>query len=87
MAITLTVNTNETAVLNVTGSESVGLQAEPSILIDRSTIYEGAMEWTPSAQAQTIEIANKKALDNIVINPIPNNYGLITWNGSILTVS
>jgi hypothetical protein len=87
MAITLTVNTNETAVLNVTGSESVGLEAEPSILIDRSTIYEGAMEWTPSAQAQTIEIANKKALDNIVINPIPNNYGLITWNGSILTVS
>lgn len=87
MAITLTVNTNETAVLNVTGSESVGLEAEPSILIDHSTIYEGAMEWTPSAQAQTIEIANKKAQDNIVINPIPNNYGLITWNGSILTVS
>ena len=87
MAITLTVSTNDAVTLNVAGSESVGLAAEPHIVVDRSIIYDGAYEWTPSESVQTIEIANKKALDNIIINPIPQNYGLITWNGSTLTVS
>lgn len=30
---------------------------------------------------------NKTTQQNIVINPIPSNYGLITWNGSVITVS
>lgn len=87
MAIKLTVNTNTDAVLAVNDSENIGLEAEPSIVIDRTTVYDGAYEWTPTDSVQTIEIANKKALENIKINPIPNNYGLITWNGSTLTVS
>lgn len=87
MAIKLTVNTNTDAVLAVNDSENIGLEAEPSIVIDRTTVYDGACEWTPTDSVQTIEIANKKALENIKINPIPNNYGLITWNGSTLTVS
>ena len=87
MSITLTVSTNDAVTLNVAGSESVGLAAEPHIVVDRSIIYDGAYEWTPSESVQTIEIADKKALENIRINPIPQNYGLITWNGSTLTVS
>lgn len=27
------------------------------------------------------------AFSKVTINPIPSNYGLITWNGSIITVS
>ena len=87
MAIKLTVSTNEAVALNIAGPESIGLTAEPYIVVDRSIVYDGAYEWTPSESVQTIEIANKKALDNIKINPIPQNYGLITWNGSTLTVS
>ena len=49
--------------------------------------YEGAYEWTPSASTQTIEIGGLRAIQDITINPIPSNYGLITWNGSTLTVS
>lgn len=49
--------------------------------------YEGVYEYTPSAEAQTVEIEGLKATENIIINPIPSNYGLITWNGSELTVS
>ena len=86
MAIRLTVNTDETALLNVS-SEAVTLNAETYIEIDRTEIYDGAYEWTPTDSVQTIEIADKKALENIKINPIPSNYGLITWNGSTLTVS
>ena len=87
MAITLTVNTNEAATLSIIGEDSVELNAESSIVIDRTVVYDGDYEWTPTEEAQTIEIANKKAVDNIIINPIPSNYGLITWNGSTLTVS
>ena len=87
MAIKLTVMTDESAVLNIANSESVGLNAEPHIVIDSTEIYDGAYEWTPSESVQTIEIANKKALDNIKINPIPSNYGLITWDGTTITVS
>ena len=36
---------------------------------------------------QVVEIANKKATADITIAPVPQNYGLITWDGSTLTVS
>lgn len=49
--------------------------------------YAGPFEFTPSAQAQEIEISGMMATRNITVNPIPSNYGLITWNGSALTVS
>lgn len=49
--------------------------------------YTGSVVVTPSAEAQTLETAGLMVSENIVINPIPQNYGLITWNGSKLTVS
>jgi hypothetical protein len=49
--------------------------------------YEGAYEVTPSRQSQVLPTALKNLSQNIVVNPIPSNYGLITWNGSTLTVS
>lgn len=50
-------------------------------------VYEGATEVTPSDTMQTLYTANRTLVTDIVINPIPSNYGLITWNGSTLTVS
>ena len=49
--------------------------------------YAGPYEYTPTEDTQTIAISHKMATENIVINPIPFNYGLVTWNGSTLTVS
>lgn len=49
--------------------------------------YSGPYEYTPTQGTQTVEISGKRATENIVINPIPSNYGLITWDGSVLTVS
>ena len=49
--------------------------------------YIGDYVITPSNAVQEIDIAKKVATRNIVINPIPENYGLITWDGSTLTVS
>lgn len=49
--------------------------------------YEGAYEFTPTESTQTVQIEGKKATQDIVINPIPTNYGRITWNGSFIKVS
>ena len=55
-------------------------------LIDAES-YDGPYRYTPTMEEQTIPINNKRATHDIVIDPIPSNYGLITWNGSVLTVS
>ncbi len=49
--------------------------------------YDGPYTFTPSAEAQIIPTQHKRMTENITIAPIPNNYGLITWNGAYLTVS
>lgn len=49
--------------------------------------YTGATIVTPSQSTQTLATADRVMASNIVINSIPSNYGLITWNGSTLTVS
>lgn len=49
--------------------------------------YTGDYTVTPSSETQTLQTNNLRMTDNITIEPIPNNYGLITWNGSVITVS
>ena len=49
--------------------------------------YPGAYEYTPTQETQVIEISGMMAAQNITIGAIPNNYGRITWNGSVITVS
>ena len=50
-------------------------------------VYSGPYTVTPSQSTQVLSTQNKKTTSNITINPIPSNYGLITWNGSYLKVS
>ena len=49
--------------------------------------YHGEYTWTPSAVAQVIPAAGLVAEQDFVIEPIPNNWGLITWDGTTITVS
>ena len=49
--------------------------------------YTGEYTITPSAEAQVLLTNNLRMTDNLTINPIPNNYGLITWDGATLMVS
>lgn len=49
--------------------------------------YDGAYTFTPSGETQEIQIGGMMASQNIVIEPVPSNYGLVTWDGSTLTVS
>ena len=49
--------------------------------------YEGEYTFTPTEEAQTIAIEQKLATADITIEAIPSNYGLITWDGTHITVS
>lgn len=49
--------------------------------------YKGEYEVTPTLETQILQTENLTMSGNVVINPIPSNYGLITWNGTVLTVS
>ena len=49
--------------------------------------YRGEYVFTPNTETQIVPIAGKIAERNITINPIPPDWGHITWDGSVLTVS
>lgn len=72
------------AVLNSVGTISAELIVSSVI---QTNPFTGDYEYTPSNEVQTIKINGLRAVQDIVIDPIPNNYGLITWNGSTITVS
>ena len=50
-------------------------------------VYTGQMEITPSTTEQVLATAEKVVTRNIVINPIPSNYGLITRIGAGIRIS
>lgn len=62
-------------------SASVGL---PAVVPHRT--FDGAYEVTPGDEAVVLETAGLVAVDNIIINPVPQTYGRVVWDGSTLTV-
>ena len=69
--------------LSGTGSLNGALNAYTG---NASPPFTGDYEYTPSEETQTIPINGKRATQDITINPIPSNYGRISWNGTTLTV-
>ena len=49
--------------------------------------YMGEYEATPSRHEQVFATAGKSMTADFTVNPIPHNYGLITYDGGTLTVS
>lgn len=74
-------------VLGVDGGELRPVQADMARIDYPYQPYIGPTVFTPSDTAQTVQAAGCLVTENITINPIPSNYGKITWNGQTLTVS
>lgn len=72
------------ATLSGVQSLTATLSLPQAVAVDE---YSGPYEFTPGNAPQVVAIANKKATADITIAPVPQNYGLITWDGSTLTVS
>lgn len=85
--LTLRVSDPDPIVLGLGEEQEAVLTAEPAVYVSIADYYEGPYAVTPDRTTQTLPIDNKTALHDIVVNPIPSCYGLITWDGSTLTVS
>ena len=49
-------------------------------------VYDGITEITPSQDTQVLQTSNKALTRNIIVNPIPEDYGRLLWSGNTLTV-
>lgn len=87
--ITLDVDVSEQYDMTVGGNDGYEVSTDSKIVINKigADPYEGEYVVTPTGAVQILATKGKTAVQNITIQPIPQNYGLITWNGSILTVS
>lgn len=85
MAINLKVQTTQTS-LKVSGSDGAKLTVDQGIPI-YPTDYTGTYKVAPTNRTQTLPTKGLMMSKDVVVDPIPSNYGLITWNGSTLTVS
>lgn len=88
MTIELTVG--EQPVIDLRIDDDVGIDlgvSEQIVIEDHDTLpYRGEYEFTPTEDVQTVHINGLRATRNITINPIPENYGRLTWTGNTLTV-
>lgn len=49
-------------------------------------VYDGITEVTPTTEQQVLQTYNKTVTRNIVVNPIPEDYGRLLYSGHTLTV-
>lgn len=74
--------------VDIQKQKSIQLETATQVVVSRvAPDYDGGYEFTPSDEQQVVPTAGKTLKENIVINPIPSNYGLISYNGFKLTVS
>lgn len=65
------------------GSTTLSVGAE----VFSPAIYHGTYSVTPSATRQVLPTAGMALREDVTVEPIPSNYGLVTWDGSVLMVS
>ena len=81
--------------LDVGGTTAIRLQTgrDPTIALDSggggsfAPPHQGPYEATPSSAEQVFAVSGKRMTQDFTVHAIPSNYGLITWNGSVITVS
>jgi len=87
ITVELTLAEDDALDLGLAEEDSLGLGIGENVVITTDPVYHGDYEFTPTQQTQTVSTSGYLLEQNIIINPIPSNYGLITWDGSTLTVS
>ena len=83
----IALETNTSAEITLTTPRKQGIAIEVNGRGAEGEQYPGPYEITPTQETQVLRTAQIVAQMNIVVNPIPSNYGRITWDGSVLTVS
>lgn len=86
-SVALHVDESGGAALTVADSNVMKLGIGGSMYAVPPPLYTGSHDFTPTNEAQVIPIDGLRSVGDIIIEPIPSNYGLITWDGSVITVS
>lgn len=73
--------------ISVFDSEPVEIEIDATGYPVYPNTYTGTYDVVPKMTEQVLETKGLTMLDNVTIEKIPDCYGLITWNGAILTVS
>ena len=76
----------EQVTLDVSEPTSIGYDEADYVPMSTIPIYDGPYELVPTETVQTIATTGKSMAQNIVIDPIPSNYGRIEQRGSALYV-
>lgn len=81
------IDTGQVRIIGVTSGTERLMELKVSTINWEGDPYDGDYTITPMQETQVLQTENKHMLHDVTINPIPSNYGLITWDGSTLTVS
>lgn len=57
------------------------------VVIDTMPAYDGDYHVIPGAEAIVLNTIDKRMEQDVIVDPIPSNYGLITWDGFKLVIS
>lgn len=69
------------------GNRMPVLKGKLSARMTSDNPYDGPYIITPNRNTQVLNTMGYTMTADVVVNPIPSNYGLVTWNGSVLTIS
>lgn len=67
------------------GSRAINANVAAQLLVYPP--YEGPLTIIPTDEDQILDTSLKTMRGNLVVKAIPQNYGLISWNGSYLTIT
>lgn len=89
IAIPMRVESDSVSIpMNVGSTNSTVLMNIKTVIeIVQTNPYTGEYHFTPGDEEIVVETTDKYLSENIIIDPIPSNYGHISWNGSVITVS
>lgn len=73
--------------ISFSATEDITATFENTVVVPVGEYYMGEYVVTPTDTEQVLLTDGLISAHNIVINPIPSNYGKINWNGAVLTVS
>lgn len=72
---------------SIENDNEIELSSDVTISVGSVPIYTGDYVVTPSDESIVLNTKNLELIENVVVNPIPSNYGKIGWNGVFLTVT
>lgn len=84
------IQSGEQVVGIVSGSQAISAYVSPAdqevigVLAAGFAPYSGEYEVTPTESTQTLSTSGKALSRNVIINPIPDNYARMSWDGTTL---